>query len=704
MYCTHIQISEHTRLDLFTSSMFRFRNSNLSGERFPEKYEIPFAVGHTDPWEPVTYSVTETDLHIVVHTEKLAIYCWKSGSKFLVNDLNGNRLHPSTEPAYGLFRNGCMIFDSAGALLEPTQYSRYCHWFYNPETGLYDHYLGEDLLKDVFFIWAEQYAGVFEQFNRLVGPEPMLSRKSFGFYQTQHIGDAGSQELLMEVARQYRQKGIPCDTIIMDLEWGDGVQEGKNIPWGHSLDWNSKYCSPVSPAQMLQDLQELHFQVMLIHHSIPDYPNQGNEGWIGKIYPHEQWWEAMQARLDEGIVGTWQDTRKNDISNSRIYTELQRRMGDQMRCNLLANYDLYRDCNWTMDSLVDPEYQCIGGRRYPYSWTGDMSYDNWQELRFQVECITNRHGPMKGISYLTNDCMRGFSRALAVRSNQFLCFSTIARSHNGKPWQSAATLSGMAQSMAITNAMNEDAEEKNHLPADGLRLIGLVDQDPLQEEIMRRYLSLRYRLMPYIYTAARENYDTGMPVCRPMMVAFECDCNCNRNQWPAQYMFGPDILVAPVVDDVTEMEIYLPAGCDWYDYWTSQRYEGSQVIRYDVSDLSVLPLFVRAGAIIPMQESCQWMDHEHKLDPLYLDIFPGKQGQCRLYEDDGHSLSYQHNSCSFTSITTQDDDSRLTIIVSPATGTFPGQVQERAIFAFIRSTGEELRFLAPVDKETVVTI
>lgn len=683
-YSTQISISDNIRLDLFTPHMFRVRISYLHGDKFPGEYEIPFAIGKTDSWAPVPYTIRETDLHRVITTDALEIYCWKSFCKILVNDRSGNRLYPSTEPVYGLFQNHCAVFDSASVLTEPNENSRYCHWFYNHQTKRYDIFLKEDVLKDIFFIWTPDYPSAFRLFNTLVGAEPMPTRKSLGYYQTQHLGASGNQRMLMEAAKAFREKDIPCDTLILDFEWGDGVDAGKNIPWGTRLDWAEGYCSPLSPRDMLAQLADMHFQVMLIHHSIPGYPNQSDEGWIGKIYDYDHWWEAMDKHLADGVVGTWQDTRKNDISNGRIYADLQDHMGSGQRCAFLCNYDLYRNCNWTTDSLLIPTYQKIGGRRYPYQWTGDMIYDRWDELSFQVESIVNRHGSMKGITYLTNDCMRPGPQAISIRSAQFQCFNAITRCHNGKPWQNHSSLGDMAAKMAITSSENQDPEACKALPEQEFALIGLQNQDPVQEAIIRKFLKLRYRLLPYIYTFAHENYETGMPICRPMLLAFPNDPNCNQDQWPRQYMFGSELLAAPVCEDVQKMRVCLPAGCGWTDYWTGQHYEGGQIITVDVTDLSVMPLYLKDGAIIPMQEECSWIDHSDRLNTLYLDICPTADGSFTLYEDDGVSLAYQSGAFALTKIRCTAAEGSCLLTVGAAEGAYDAMPEKRAVTATVR--------------------
>ena len=699
-YVTSINMGNGVRLDFFTSNMFRLRLSTLKDDACQAKYEIPFAVGKTDNWEPVSYDLEkiEKGFRTRISTDRIDIY-YTNPNRLMVLDKEGNQLYPTIKPIVGLFQNKCVVFDSAGALNEPNNNSRFCHWFYNHETGLYDIFLKEDAIKDIFYICGTSYKENFRLFNTLVGAAPMPLRKTFGYNQTQWLkGYKGNQALLVRTAKTFREKGIPCDTLIIDLEWGDGPSPD-NKTWGTGIDWADCYKTPNSPEDMIKELKDMHFQVVLIHHSIPDYPNRCNEGWVGSCFDAQTWWDAMQQRINEGVVGTWQDTRRSEVSDSRIYTELQKRLGYNHRAYYITCYESFLRTNWAKYAQPLPIEQQVGGRRYPYSWTGDMSYLTWDELEFQVQAITNENGSMRGIPYLTNDCMHVGGSEISIRSIQFICFNSIARAHNCKPWQAGKTMANFGAQMDYSGAADIVV---NDAGGDDDELIGLKYQDPVQEEITKKFLLLRYRLLPYIYTVARENYDTGMPISRPMMVAFEDDKACQRNQWPCQYMFGDSFLVAPVVAGGDSMQVYLPAECDWIDYFTKQRHKGGQIITVDTTDLSVMPLFVRAGAIIPMQDRCEWIEDNDVLNTLHLDIFADQKSTFKLYEDDGHSLGYMEDKFAFTDISYTVNDHVMDIVVGPTVGEYEGMPLKRTVKVtiFVDKREYTAEFEADASKET----
>lgn len=676
-YCTSVKITDRVRLDLFTEQSFRVRYSKLEGEPFPEEFEIPFAIGKTTPWKPVEYTVDYDSVvrAVKVVTKKLVIYCRTDRENFIVDTPTGERLYPEDVPVYGMFRNHCIVFDSANFHSAVTTCSRFAHWFFNPDTGLYDRQIRENKMMEIFFIWAPTYREGYAMFNELVGAEPMMTKKGYGYYQTQHLSECGTQSLLMETARLLRERDIPCDTLIVDFEWGDAVDLGEGAKWGSGLDWAKSYSEPLTPAEMMAKLKEMHFDVMLIHHNIPAYEGRMDEKWLCAEYDADLWWQKMQDLLDVGVCGTWQDTRQNDISNARIYTELQRRMGRGQRCSFLANYDCYSDCGWTRDFEMIPHRQKIGGRRTPFFWTGDTATAQWRDMAFQTKAIVNEQGALSGVSYITHDGMRPAGRALAVRSDQFLALNSVARSHNTKPWQSPDGSDRLAETMAIDKTPDVAA-----LPVSDKALLGLENADLEQERIIRKYLKLRYRLLPYIYTAAREAYDCGMPLTRPLMVAFEDDENCAENRYKTEYLFGPNLLVAPVCTGGDTMKVYFPEGCDWIDFESGERITGGQTKSVDISDLSKMPLYVRDGAILPMGEEKNFVDQTQD-DALYLVIYGKGSGAYTLYEDDGCSLDYQDGKYTFTEIKSEVGEGGLALTIAPAKGAFDGMLAHRKIVA-----------------------
>jgi alpha-glucosidase len=171
---------------------------------------------------------------------------------------------------------------------------------------------------------------------------------------------------------------------------------------------------------------------------------------------------------------------------------------------------------------------------------------------------------------------------------------------------------------------------------------GTADQEPWvhgpeQEAIRRRYIELRYELMPYIYTSVEEMCRTGMPLMRPIFLEYPQAENFYGDN--RDFLFGPDFFVAPVVTEMVDAEdMSLPPG-DWYDYWTAQKHGSTEHISLHPR-LDEMPLYVRAGAVIPTQPLVQSTD-EKPDGPLQLRVYPGHDCRGSLYQDDGHSFGYE---------------------------------------------------------------
>lgn len=579
-----------------------------------------------------------------------------------------------------MFVNKCIVFDSASFFGEYSGCSRYAHAFYDKNTGEYSEMLDSDSLYDVFFIAGETYKDCYAQFNALVGAEPLLPIKDYGYSQTQHLGADGNQRVFMRLAETLRERKIPCDNLILDFEWGDGVDEEREVKWGSRLKWASGYKTPLSPPEMLKKLQGMHFDVSVIHHSIPDYAGRCDEDWVNNPYPAETWWKSVDELIADGVKGTWQDTRQTDVTDSRIYNGLCKRLGE--RPHFLGSYDVYYKSGWTGEHMFTAFKQRIGGRRTPYRWTGDMSLGLWDELAFQVEAITNCECALKGVSYVTNDDLRTGGTALAVRSAQFQCFNSVMRSHNPKPWESGGSADELAARMAIDGSVKGAAT----CTADDV-LLGLNSIDAERERIIREYIKLRYRLIPYIYSAARKTYDTGLPITRPLMIEFESDANCRDNRYPLEYMFGDKLLVAPVCTQDKEMSVYLPDGSDWIDFFTGQRYTGGREITYDVSDIEKMPVFVRDGGIVLGWDDCEYIEPA-KQRTVVINVFGCGSDSATLYEDDGVSFEYKKGGCAFTEICAVSDKDGVEISVSPRSGSFAGATKKRS-FAVVRQGRRE---------------
>ncbi|MDH3252087.1 MAG: DUF5110 domain-containing protein, partial [Ignavibacteria bacterium] len=201
----------------------------------------------------------------------------------------------------------------------------------------------------------------------------------------------------------------------------------------------------------------------------------------------------------------------------------------------------------------------------------------------------------------------------------------------------------------------------------------------IAEEISREYIRLRYRLLPYLYTLAFENFSTGMPIARALITRYPDDPIVTNSS--DSYLLGDALLVSPVVQaGQSSKDVYLPEG-QWFDYWSDRRHDGKTTVTV-MTPLEVTPLFVRAGSILPLAPPMQFTD-ERPLDTLTLAAYPDvDHGESvTLYEDDGTSLDYQSGGYAETrfaqSLSPVGNGDELSLTISATCGTYVGMTPMR---------------------------
>jgi len=185
---------------------------------------------------------------------------------------------------------------------------------------------------------------------------------------------------------------------------------------------------------------------------------------------------------------------------------------------------------------------------------------------------------------------------------------------------------------------------------------------PEAERILTRYLRLRYRLLPYLNALAFELWLTGLPMMRPVFFDFPDD----PAAWnlPDQYLLGPALLVAPVLEQgATSRAVYLPAGAEWYDFWTGRRHAGGQTLTA-AAPFEMLPLYVRAGAILPLGEPILHASEPQRIDEIR--VHPGADGRFTLYSDDGRTYAYERGDYTTIHLFWDDAAGRLGASATPA--------------------------------------
>src|ERR1039458_4866198 len=478
-----------------------------------------------------------------------------------------------------------------------------------------------DAALDLFVIGASDPASIMAEYARLTGYPEMPPLWSLGYQQSHRT--LGSREEILAEARTFREKKLPCDTMIF---LGTGFcPSGWNTANG-SFAWNPRVFP--DPKEIVDEFHKEHFRFVL--HSViwtpklqgsvhdPCRMDRFDEGQAGCL------WDAHRKVFSLGVDGWWPDEGDPLNIESRLVRNRMYYEGAQMDRPNERPFALHRN-------------GYAGMQRYAaFLWSGDV-FSTWETLRTHIPIAVNTG--LSGIPYWGND-IGGFvptkelTGELYVRWFQFGAFCPLFRSHGRTwklrlPWGWNTGELGVSEVAAYRDGAADPAPEELHNAA--------------VEPICRQYLELRYRLMPYLYTAVREAHDSGLPVMRGLWLHYPDDpAAVARGD---EYLWGRDMLVAPVVDE-----------------------GGSEISR--PVDLATTPLYVRAGAVIPMGPVRQYT--EEKVDgPLTLWVYPGSDRAFTLYEDDGKTFNYRRGDVMRLQSTWSDRDRTLKIQLAKGSRMLP---------------------------------
>jgi alpha-glucosidase/alpha-D-xyloside xylohydrolase len=474
---------------------------------------------------------------------------------------------------------------------------------------------------DVFVTGADQPADILAEYAGITGVPEMPPLWSFGYQQSHRTLDA-PEEILAE-ARTFREKNLPCDVMIY---LGTGFcPNGWNTDNGE-YTWNPRAFP--DPPKAIEQLHRDHFRVVLhvvleghrlsgtVKDACTAAPLPSGKTDDGKWPPDRQvscYWPYHRPLADLGVDGWWPDQGDDLDPPSRLARIRMYFEGQQIYRPNQRVYALHRNGYAGMQAYA------------AFLWSGDV-LSRWETLKTHVAVGIN--AGLSGIPFWGTDIggfvpTEEYTGELYARWFQFGAFCPLFRSH-GRDWKLHRPWGWNTGEIGYPETPNyHPRPEELHNPA--------------IEPICRKYLELRYRLMPYIYTAAKETCETGLPMIRALWLHHGDDpLAVERGD---EYLFGRDLLVAPVTEKgALSRTLYLPRGT-WYDFWTNERHEGGREIVRKV-DLETLPLFVRGGSIIPMGPVRQYTS-EVSEGPLTLAVAPGANSARFLYEDDGESFDFK---------------------------------------------------------------
>jgi alpha-glucosidase/alpha-D-xyloside xylohydrolase len=494
---------------------------------------------------------------------------------------------------------------------------------------------------ELFVIAWDKPADVLAEYIRLTGPPPMPPKWALGYMQS-HRTLAGPEEV-MQVARTFRDKKLPCDALIY---LGTGYcPAGWNRGHG-SLEFNPKTFD--RPAEILQQLHDLNFKVVL-HVNSPPRALFGASlaGPSDSPVYIRNYWARHRALLPLGVDGWWPDDGDELPAEGRLARH---------RCYYEGPLtDRPNARPWSLHRTGYSGVQRYGG----WIWSGDID-SQWSTLAGQVSVGLNHSlslSPFWGTDTGGFFPTKELTGELYARWFQFSTFCPSFRSH-GRTWH-------LRLPWGWNTGEFGPIEAKAELDPAELRNAEV-------EPICRKYLELRYGLLTYNYTLCREAHDTGLPLMRTLWLHYPDDAQAvSRGD---EYLWGRDLLVAPVVaKGVAERTLYLPDG-EWYDFWTHERHQGRREITRKV-DLATLPLFVRAGAVLPLDPIRQYTG-QPATEPIAFRIYTGRDGEYRWYQDDGQSLDYLRGKYSWTRLNWNDGQRKLAIEPERGSGGVPPAAAE----------------------------
>ena len=523
-----------------------------------------------------------------------------------------------------------------------------------------------------FFVIAGATADeIYAGYRLLTGPTHMLPKAAYGYIQCKQR--YASQKELLDVAQGYRSRHLPADVLVVD--WFYYTKMGQ-------MDFDPKFWP--DPAAMNQRLHDLGFETMIsawprFEPESRYYPELLSKGWfIHKAdgvpvdgLPYDRagsnidttnpeaakwYWKTIRENiLSKGFDSLWADETEPDMPPNGAYFHIgpaTQFFNVYPLFHTAALYDGFRRDEPDRRALILSRSAYLGAQRNgAIFWSSDIT-PTWDAFKRQIP--TGLDFAASGLTYWSNDTggwqylpaehhpahkplldpsdarenVGGYDDypELYTRWFQYATFLPIMRTHGSRPANEVWSYGSQA------------------------------------EPILEKYLRLRYQLMPYIYSLGYQTWLTGAPFLRALPLDFPNDPKVA--DLGDEYMFGPAFLVAPVTEQgATGRQVYLPAGADWYNYWTNERIHGGQTIEVP-APIDTLPLFVRAGSIIPMGAPVESTHQAQAIERVR--VYPGADASFTLFSDDGRTYAYEKGAGSITRLRWDDAKRLLTHEGDPA--------------------------------------
>ena len=517
-----------------------------------------------------------------------------------------------------------------------------------------------------FFVIAGDTADeIYAGYKLLTGPTHLLPKAAYGYIQCKQR--YASQQEVLDVAKGYRDRHLPADVMVVD--WFYFTKMGQ-------MDMDPKFWP--DPTAMNKQLHDMGFETMISvwPRFVPEdryYADLLKKGWLihqadgtpinGLPYDRAGsdidttnplagawYWQTIRENiLSKGFDSLWADETEPDLPPNGSYFNIG--SGTQYFnvypfFHTKALYDGFRRDLPQRRALILSRDAYTGAQRNgTIFWSSDI-YPTWDTLRRQIP--TGLDFAASGFAYWSNDT--GGWQYLPEQHHP-------AHPPLLDPSDARANVGGYDDYPELYTRWFQYASFLPIFRAHGSRVANEVWSYGSQAEpILEKYLRLRYQLMPYIYSLGYKTWQTGAPFMRALPLDFPNDPKVADLR--DEYMFGPAFLVAPVTEQgATSREVYLPAGADWYNYWTNERVKGGQSITVQ-APIDTIPLFVRAGSVIPLGAP---VVSTHEVQAIAkVRVYPGADAAFTLFSDDGMTYAYEKGAGTLTGLHWNDAKQQFT--------------------------------------------
>lgn len=550
-----------------------------------------------------------------------------------------------------------------------------------------------------YFFHSDDPSEILKQYCQLTGFTAIPPKWSLGYQQCRYSYYPASE--LLNLAENFRDRQIPADVLYLDIHYMDAYKV---------FTWHPERFAQAR--EMLAALKKKGFKVVVIidpgvkiekGYSVmeegikedvfvkyPDGEKYSGEAWPGKIYfpdftkeKARKWWaNYFKDLVEDGIDGFWNDMNEPAVWGKNVPDLVEFEYDGQKENHKLA-HNIY-GMQMARATFEGAEYALAGKRpfvltrsafsgiqRYAAVWTGD-NVSNEDHLFLGARLITQLG--LAGVPFSGNDIggfigesdIPLFRRWIALGAfTPFYRGHTMINSRDAEPW-----------------SFGEEAEE-----------------------IARNYITLRYKLMPYIYSCFYQHSQDGSPLNKALLLDFPQDEKIFKGEFQNQYLFGPSLLVCPVGPQQSLLKVYLPKG-DWYDFFTDKKYKGEEEYIIECPN-DKLPVFVKEGAIIPGQNPVQ-NNSEKNNGELILHLYKGKSNsEFELYEDDGETYAYRNGAFALRHI--QYDPKASSLLIAQQKGTYKSDFKKVKLYLHgfdieslklgaksLKVKKEDFRFIEPV--------